>query len=89
VWFFIYLLAFQAIVVGAMEIGIVLRERALYAKIWPVLLSGVLYVLFGVAMLFAPLMSALFLVTLAGVLMVLFSIGLFVMAWRIYRGAPA
>ncbi len=34
-----------------------LRERALYAKIWPVLVSGVLYVLFGVALLFAPLIE--------------------------------
>ena len=41
VWFVVYLLAFQAIVVGVMEIVIVLRERALYAKIWPVLVSGV------------------------------------------------
>src|SRR5690606_27826868 len=40
VWFVVYLLAFQAILVGVMAIVIVLRERALYAKIWPVLLSG-------------------------------------------------
>ena len=89
VWFFVYLLAFQAIVVGAMEIAIVIRERALYSKIWPVMLSGVLYVLFGIVLLFAPLMSALLLVTLAGVLMILFSFGLFALAWRLYRGAPA
>jgi uncharacterized membrane protein HdeD (DUF308 family) len=86
VWFFIYLLAFQAIVVGVMEIVIAIRERALYSKIWPVVLSGVLYVLFGIVLLFAPVMSAIFLVIFAGVMMILFSIGLFTLAWRLYSG---
>lgn len=89
VWFFVYLFALQAILVGVMEIVIVLRERALYAKIWPVLLSGVLYVLLGIALLFAPLISAIFFVVFGGVLMILFSIGLFALAWRMWRGAPA
>ena len=52
---------------------------------WPVLLSGVLYVLFGLALLFAPLIGALVLVTLAGVLAILFSVGLFAMAWRLWK----
>lgn len=89
VWFVIYLLAFQAIVVGVMEIVIVLRERALYSKIWPVLVSGILYVLFGVALLFAPLMGAIFLTILGGVLMILFSIPLFALAWRMLQGGEA
>lgn len=91
VWFFVYLVAFQAILVGVMEIVIAIRERSLYSKIWPVLLSGVLYVLFGIALLFAPLMSALFLVVFAGVMMILFAIGLFTLAWRLYstKGAVA
>jgi uncharacterized membrane protein HdeD (DUF308 family) len=86
VWFVVYLLAFQAILVGVMEIVIVLRERALYAKIWPVLLSGILYVLFGVALLFAPLFGAVVLTIMGGVLMVLFAIPLFALAWRMWRG---
>ena len=86
VWFVIYLIAIQAIVVGLMEIWIAVRERALMGKIWPVLLSGILYVLFGIALAFAPVMSAIFLVVLAGVMMILFSVGLFVLAWRLYRG---
>ena len=91
VWFFIYLLAFQAILVGVMEIVVVIRERALYSHIWPVLLSGVLYLLFGVVLLFAPLMSAIFFVIFGGVLMIVFSIGLFALAWRLYsdKGAAA
>jgi uncharacterized membrane protein HdeD (DUF308 family) len=89
VWFFVYLFAFQAIVVGVMEIVLVVRERALYAKIWPVLLSGVLYVLFGVALLFAPLLGAVVLTIMGGVLMVLFSIPLFALAWRLWTGGRA
>lgn len=89
VWFVVYLLAFQAILVGVMEIVVVLRERALYAKIWPVLVSGILYVLFGVALLFAPLIGAVVLTVMGGVLMVLFSIPLFALAWRMWQGVGA
>jgi uncharacterized membrane protein HdeD (DUF308 family) len=83
----VYIVAFQAIIVGVMEIVVVARERELYAKIWPVVLSGLLYVLFGVALLFAPLFGALLLVVLVGVLMVLFSFGLFALAWRLNKAA--
>jgi uncharacterized membrane protein HdeD (DUF308 family) len=86
VWFVVYLLAFQAILVGVMEIVIVLRERALYAKIWPVLVSGILYVVFGIALLFAPLFGALVLTVMGGVLMILFAVPLFALAWRMWQG---
>jgi uncharacterized membrane protein HdeD (DUF308 family) len=89
VWFFVYLVAFQAILVGVMEIVIAIRERSHYAKIWPIVLSGVLYVLFGVVLLFEPLMGAIFFTVFAGVMMILFSIGLFALAWRLYNGASA
>ena len=89
VWFVIYLLAFQAILVGVMEIVVVVRERALYSKIWPVLLSGILYVLFGVALLLAPLFGAVVLTVMGGVLMILFAVPLFVLAWRLWQGTPA
>lgn len=89
VWFFVYLVALQAIIVGVMEIVIAVRARALMTHIWPVILSGVLYVLFGISLLFAPLMSAIFLVIFAGVMMILFSFGLFTLAWRLYSGKSA
>jgi uncharacterized membrane protein HdeD (DUF308 family) len=85
----IYIIAFQAIIVGVMEIVVILREREHYARIWPVLLSGALYVLFGVALLFAPLFGALVMVTLSGVLAIIFSIGLFAIAWRMYQASKA
>ena len=89
VWFVIYLLALQAILVGVMEIVIVLRERALYSKIWPVLVSGILYLLFGIALLFAPLFGAAVLTVMGGVLMILFAVPLFALAWRLWQGAGA
>ena len=87
VWFVVYLVAFQAIVVGVMEIFVGIRERSHLPRIWPVLLSGALYVLFGVVLLFSPLMSAIYFVIFGGLLMIVFSIGLFTLAWRLYRGA--
>jgi uncharacterized membrane protein HdeD (DUF308 family) len=90
--FLIYLFAFQAIFVGAMEIWVIIRERESYAKIWPVLLSGALYIIFGIALLFAPLIGALVMVIFGGVLAILFGIGLLAMAWRLNKeakGAPA
>lgn len=83
----IYILAFQAILVGVMEIAVIVRERARYAHIWPVLLSGALYVLFGVGLLFAPVFGALLMVTLSAILAILFSLGLFALAWRIYQSS--
>jgi uncharacterized membrane protein HdeD (DUF308 family) len=86
VWFVVYVLALQAILVGVMEIMIVLRERALYSKIWPVLVSGILYVLFGVALLFSPLLGAVVLTVMGGVLMILFAIPLGTLALRMWQG---
>ena len=85
--FLIYLVAFQAIFVGAMEIWVIVREREQYARIWPVVLSGVLYILFGVALLFAPMLGALVMVVLGGVLAIIFAIALIAMAWRMYQSA--
>jgi len=85
--FLVYLMAFQAIFVGAMEIWVIVREREHYARIWPVLLSGIAYVLFGVALLFWPMFGALVFVTLAGILAIIFAIGLFALAWRLYQSS--
>jgi uncharacterized membrane protein HdeD (DUF308 family) len=83
----IYIIAFQAIIVGVMEIVVIVRERESYARIWPVVVSGVLYVLFGIALLFAPLFGALVMIILAGILAILFSVALFALAWRMYQAS--
>ncbi|MCD7060226.1 HdeD family acid-resistance protein [Pelagibacterium xiamenense] len=83
--FLVFLVAFQAILVGAMEIVVIVREREHYAKIWPVLLSGTLYVLFGLLLIFWPLEAAAALVMVGGILLMVFAIGLFGLAWRLYK----
>jgi len=83
--FLVYLVAFQAIFVGAMEIVVVVHERQLYAKIWPVLLSGALYVLFGLLLAFWPFEAAVALVMVGGVLMMVFAFGLLGLAWRLWQ----
>jgi uncharacterized membrane protein HdeD (DUF308 family) len=83
----IYIVAFQAIFVGVMEIWVIVREREHYARIWPVVLSGVLYVLFGIALLFAPMLGALVMVTFGGILAIVFAIALLTIAWRMYQTA--
>ena len=51
------------------------------------LLSGALYILFGIALLFAPLIGALIMVVFGGILAILFAIGLFGLAWRLHKAA--
>ena len=87
--FLVYLFAFQAIFVGVMEIWVVVRERESYARIWPVLLSGALYVILGVALLLAPFFGAIVLMMFGGILAILFGVGLLSMAWRLYRESKA
>ncbi len=81
----VWLFALQAIVVGAMEIWVIVRERDSYARIWPVLLSGALYVILGIALLFLPLIGAIVMVVFGGFLTILFGAGLLALAWRLYR----
>jgi uncharacterized membrane protein HdeD (DUF308 family) len=85
VTFLIYFAGVQAIVVGVMEVVLVFRARQVFSSIWPVLLAGILYILFGLLLLFAPLMSALALVTLGGVFAIIFAFGLFGLAWRLHK----
>lgn len=83
------LIGLAAIVVGVMQIVVVVRERESYARIWPVVLSGVAYVLLGLIFLIFPLLSASLGVILGGVLLVVFAVGLFGWAWRLYQASKA
>jgi uncharacterized membrane protein HdeD (DUF308 family) len=85
--FLIYLIAFQAIVIGIMEVVMVFRSGGQVAETWPILLSGLVYVLFGIAAVFWPLLTAVTAVIFIGVLMIVFAIGLFALAFRLYRAA--
>ena len=78
-----------ALIVGVMQIVVVTRERELYARIWPVVLSGISYVLLGLVFLFLPLISVSVAVIFGGVLLVVFAFGLFGWAWRLYQRSKA
>ena len=79
------LVGIVALVVGVMQIVVITREREHYARIWPVVLSGVSYVLLGLLFLFFPLLTASIGVIFGGVLLIMFSFGLFGWAWRLYQ----
>lgn len=83
--FLIYIVALQAIVVGVMEMVLASRAREEMSKTWPVLLSSILYVLFGLMLIFWPISSALALVTVGGALLIVFAIGLFGLAMRLRK----
>jgi uncharacterized membrane protein HdeD (DUF308 family) len=85
VTFMATLVGIAALVVGIMQIVVITRERDHYARIWPVVLSGVSYVLLGLVFLFFPLLSASIGVIFGGVLLIMFSFGLFGWAWRLYQ----
>ncbi|KKB80076.1 hypothetical protein VW35_06440 [Devosia soli] len=83
------LVGLAALVVGAMQIVVVVRERESYARIWPVVLSGISYVLLGLVFLFFPLLTATLGMIIGGVMLVVFAIGLFGWAWRLYQSSKA
>lgn len=78
-----------ALFVGVMQIVVVVRERESYARIWPVVLSGIAYVLLGLLFLFFPLFTAAVGMVIGGILLIVFAIGLFGWAWRLYQTSKA
>lgn len=83
------LVGIAALVVGGMQLAVITREREHYARIWPVVLSGVSYILLGLVFLFFPLISASIGVIFGGVLLIVFAFGLFGWAWRLYQRSKA
>lgn len=87
VTFMAALVGIAALVVGVMQIVVIVRERQSYARIWPVVLSGVSYVLLGLVFLLFPLLSASVGMIMGGVLLIFFAVGLFGWAWRLYQSS--
>lgn len=85
--FLVTLIGLEAILFGAIEIWFVWRERAMYGSIWPAMLQGILFVLFGLVLVFWPMFSAMVGVIWLGIVMILIAIGLGMFAWRLYRAA--
>lgn len=82
----VVVVAIQAVIVGVMEIIVAVRQRAVIGHTWPVLLSGLVYILFGAVLIFQPWTGGVFFVIWGGVMMILFAFGLFGWAWRLWRG---
>ncbi|ODT70078.1 MAG: hypothetical protein ABS75_14420 [Pelagibacterium sp. SCN 63-23] len=89
VTFMATLVGLAALLVGVMQIVVVVRERESYARIWPVVLSGISYVLLGLLFLLFPFLSATIGVIIGGILLIVFSVGLFGWAWRLYQSSKA
>lgn len=85
--FIVYLAALATIIVGGIQIWIILRERESYARIWPVLLNGVFYVVLGIVLVLFPLISAEVLVMLGGILLIIYAFGLFGWARKLWHRA--
>lgn len=89
VTFMSVLVGLAALFVGVMQIVVVVRERESYARIWPVVFSGLSYVLLGLLFLLFPVFSAAVGVIIGGILLIFFAIGLFGWAWRLYQASKA
>ncbi|NGO52156.1 DUF308 domain-containing protein [Allomesorhizobium camelthorni] len=82
------LVGLLAVLVGIMEFlsGFIDHERG--SRLWPAMIGGGLYIVFGLALLFIPLSSAVVLVRIVTALMILYALLLFYRAWAM-RTAPA
>lgn len=78
-----------ALFFGLFQIVTVWRERDLYVRIWPVVLSGIAYVLLGLVMVFFPLLAASAGMIVGGILLVFLAIGLLGFAWQLYQSSRA
>lgn len=81
--FLIWFVGLQAVAVGIIEIiEAFMPHRKADGSVWPALISGGAYALFGLALLVLPLSSATVLAQVVAVLMIVFAVSLFVRVWR-------
>ncbi|TKT69106.1 cobalt ABC transporter permease [Aquamicrobium sp. LC103] len=72
-----------AVLAGLVEIVSILMDRVRYSSPLTAMLSGALYIVFGLALMFVPLSSATTLMRIATIVIVLYALSLLYRAWRI------
>lgn len=73
-----------AICVGLIEIcGLLLPKPKSMSQVWPILISGGAYALFGLALIILPVGSAVAVARVVAILMIAFAVSLLVRAWRL------
>ncbi|MDH6230377.1 uncharacterized membrane protein HdeD (DUF308 family) [Mesorhizobium soli] len=77
------LVGLLAIIAGLVEIVSGLMDRERYSSATPAMVSGGLYVVFGLALLFMPLSSAATLTRVVTILIIIYALSLLYRAWRI------
>jgi uncharacterized membrane protein HdeD (DUF308 family) len=87
--FFGFIVGAVAILAGVMQIVVVVRERESYARIWPVVLTGLSYVAIGLVFMLFPVITWAFWTILGGLVLIFHAIGLFGWAWRLYQASKA
>jgi uncharacterized membrane protein HdeD (DUF308 family) len=83
----VLLMAVNAIVTGALDIAMAVRLRRTLRGHWPLLLGGVLSILFGVLVIAVPGAGALALVWLISAYAILTGVLLFALGFRLWRAA--
>ena len=79
----LYIIAFWAILTGALEIFAAIRLRQVIDNEWALILGGALSVLFGVILVVAPGAGALAVVWLIGAYALVFGVVLLALSWRL------
>lgn len=85
----LWIMAIGAIISGLLNIVNAIRLRKEIDNEWSVILSGVLYLLFGSVVLSSPMAFGRFLVIILGIMAIFNGLGLLIMAFRVRRLSKA
>jgi uncharacterized membrane protein HdeD (DUF308 family) len=87
--FLVTFVGLLAVLVGIMEFLSGFIEHEGGSRLWPAMIGGGLYIVFGLALLFIPLSSAVVLVRIVTTLMILYALLLFYRAWGMRAATEA